>query len=372
MPQSALTEEIELAAVEFRKVRKSFGSVDVIPELNLAIKDGSFTVLVGPSGCGKSTMLRMIAGLETTSSGALLIGGDDVTHRNPSERGIAMVFQSYALYPHMTVADNIGFGLKLAGLPKPEIQKRVSDAAGILQLEKLLERKPRQLSGGQRQRVAIGRAIVRQPQIFLFDEPLSNLDADLRVRMRYEFASLHRQLGTTTLYVTHDQVEAMTLADRIIVLRDGRIEQVGSPRELYARPANIFVAQFLGTPRMNILAAVVADGGRAELADGRSIALPPLAAPLSPGALISVGIRPEDIRIGEAPGALPFTIGFVERLGGLATVHLQAGGGSEPIACQLRDDGSLREGDKVAVQLPPEHLHLFDTEGCALATGGGK
>ena len=361
-----------MAGLSIHGAHKSLGETEVLKGVSIDVADGEFTVIVGPSGCGKSTLLRAVAGLEELTSGSILIGDRDVTGLPPSERGIAMVFQSYALYPHLTVRENMAFGLKIAKAAKSEIDEAVRRAAEILNIETLLDRKPAALSGGQRQRVAIGRAIVRQPQIFLFDEPLSNLDADLRVRMRYEFASLHRQLGTTTLYVTHDQVEAMTLADRIIVLRDGRIEQVGSPRELYARPANIFVAQFLGTPRMNILAAVVADGGRAELADGRSIALPPLAAPLSPGALISVGIRPEDIRIGEAPGALPFTIGFVERLGGLATVHLQAGGGSEPIACQLRDDGSLREGDKVAVQLPPEHLHLFDTEGRALATGGGK
>ena len=298
--------------------------------------------------------------------GSIVIGDRDVTSLPPSERGIAMVFQSYALYPHLTVRENMAFGLKIAKAAKSEIDDAVRRAAEILNIEALLDRKPAALSGGQRQRVAIGRAIVRQPQIFLFDEPLSNLDADLRVRMRYEFASLHRQLGTTTLYVTHDQVEAMTLADRIIVLRDGRIEQVGTPRELYARPANIFVAQFLGTPRMNILPATVAADGRGTLEDGRSIALPPLAAALTAGTPLSIGIRPEDIAIGDTPDALPFTIRFIERLGGLATLHLGGREGDEPIACQLRDDGSLDEGDTVLASLPPTHLHLFGADGQAL------
>ena len=355
-----------MAGLSIENARKSFGETQVLRGVSIEVADGEFAVIVGPSGCGKSTLLRAVAGLEELIEGRIVIGGRDVTDLPPSQRGIAMVFQSYALYPHLTVRENMAFGLKIAKAAKAQIDAAVNSAAAILNIEPLLDRKPAALSGGQRQRVAIGRAIVRQPQIFLFDEPLSNLDADLRVRMRYEFAKLHRQLGTTTLYVTHDQVEAMTLADRIIVLRDGIIEQVGSPRELYERPANIFVAQFLGTPRMNILKAVVADGGQARLDDGRSVALPALAAPLAPGTPVSVGIRPEDLRIGAAPGALPFTIGFVEKLGGLATVHLQAAMESEPIACQLRDDGSLREGETVAALLPPDRLHLFDADGRAL------
>ncbi len=358
-----------MAALSIRDARKSFGETEVLKGVSIDVADGEFTVIVGPSGCGKSTLLRAVAGLEDLTAGSIVIGERDVTHLPSSERGIAMVFQSYALYPHLTVRENMAFGLKIAKASQAEIDEAVGRAAGILNIETLLDRKPAALSGGQRQRVAIGRAIVRQPQIFLFDEPLSNLDADLRVRMRYEFASLHRQLGTTTLYVTHDQVEAMTLADRIIVLRDGRIEQVGSPRELYARPANIFVAQFLGTPRMNIFAAVVGDAGLAELADGRSIALPPTAPSLRPGTSISIGIRPEDIRIGEAPGGLAFTVSFIERLGGLVTVHLRGSDGSEPIACQLRDDGSLCEGEKVTALLPPDRLHLFDGHGAALRMG---
>lgn len=355
-----------MAGLSIEGARKSFGETEVLKGVSIDVADGEFAVIVGPSGCGKSTLLRAVAGLEDLTGGSIAIGGRDVTDLPPSQRGIAMVFQSYALYPHLTVRENMAFGLKIARAPKAEIADAVRRAAEILHIEPLLDRKPAALSGGQRQRVAIGRAIVRQPQIFLFDEPLSNLDADLRVRMRYEFAALHRTLGTTTLYVTHDQVEAMTLADRIIVLRDGTIEQVGSPRELYERPANIFVAQFLGTPRMNIVAAVVAGEGQARLADGQALPLPAMAAPLAAGTPLSIGIRPEDVRIDAAAGGLPFTIAFVERLGGLATVHLRADDGSEPITCQIRDDCSLTEGAKIAALLPPDRLHLFDAAGRAL------
>jgi len=359
-----------MAGLSIEGARKSFGATEVLKGVSIDVADGEFTVIVGPSGCGKSTLLRAVAGLEELTAGRIIIGARDVTSLAPSQRGIAMVFQSYALYPHLTVYENMAFGLKVAKADKLAIDAAVRRAAAILNIEPLLDRKPAALSGGQRQRVAIGRAIVRQPQIFLFDEPLSNLDADLRVRMRYEFAELHRQLGTTTLYVTHDQVEAMTLADRIIVMREGRIEQVGTPRDLYARPANIFVAQFLGTPRMNILPATMAEGGRATLADGRGIALPPLAAAPPAGTPLSIGIRPEDIAIGAAPGALSFTIAFIERLGGLATLHLGGREGEEPVACQLRDDGSLEEGDTVAASFAPEHLHLFDSTGEVLETIG--
>ncbi|MFN4358291.1 ABC transporter ATP-binding protein [Sphingopyxis alaskensis] len=361
-----------MAGLTIDTARKSFGATEVLKGVSIDVADGEFAVIVGPSGCGKSTLLRAVAGLEELDGGRIVIGARDVTGLAPSERGIAMVFQSYALYPHLSVRENMAFGLRIAKADKAEIARQVQRAAQILNIEGLLDRKPAALSGGQRQRVAIGRAIVRQPQIFLFDEPLSNLDADLRVRMRYEFAKLHRQLGTTTLYVTHDQVEAMTLADRIIVLRDGRIEQVGSPRMLYERPANIFVAQFLGTPRMNILPATVADDGHAALADGRRLALPAPAVPLAPGTPLSIGIRPEHVGIGDAPGALTFTVGFIERLGGLATVHLQGAAGSEPIAGQLRDDGRLGEGASVPVRLPPEHLHLFDPAGRAIETRGKR
>jgi len=359
-----------MAALSIEGARKSFGETEVLKDVSIDVADGEFAVIVGPSGCGKSTLLRSVAGLEELTGGRIRIGDRDVTDLAPSDRGIAMVFQSYALYPHLTVYENMAFGLRIAKMDKAEIAREVRRAAEILNIEQLLGRKPAALSGGQRQRVAIGRAIVRQPQIFLFDEPLSNLDADLRVRMRYEFAALHRTLGTTTLYVTHDQVEAMTLADRIIVLRDGRIEQVGSPRELYERPTNIFVAQFLGTPQMNILPATVTDAGRARLANGRDIALPPLATPLVPGTSISAGIRPEDVAIGAASGALPYTINFIERLGGLATLHLQGAPGGEALTCQLRDDGSLHEGDTVPVGLPADRLHLFDAAERALHARG--
>ena len=356
-----------MAGLTIRDARKSFGDTDVLKGVSIDVADGEFAVIVGPSGCGKSTLLRSVAGLEELTGGSIRIGDRDVTTLAPSDRGIAMVFQSYALYPHLTVYENMAFGLKIAKADKAAIDEAVRRAAAILNIEPLLERKPAALSGGQRQRVAIGRAIVRQPQIFLFDEPLSNLDADLRVRMRYEFASLHRQLGTTTLYVTHDQVEAMTLADRIIVLRDGRIEQVGTPRELYERPANIFVAQFLGTPRMNILPAVAAGEAQAALADGRRIALPATTPATTDGTDLSIGIRPEDIMLGDGPDALSFTVTFIERLGGLATVHLGARDGDEPLRCQLRDDGTLAEGDRVMAHFPPERLHLFDRDGQALA-----
>ena len=359
-----------MAGLSIERARKRFGATEVLKGISIEVADGEFTVIVGPSGCGKSTLLRVVAGLEELTNGRIVIGDRDVTGLAPSQRGIAMVFQSYALYPHLTVYENMAFALRIAKAGKAAIDASVRRAAAILNIEPLLDRRPAALSGGQRQRVAIGRAIVRQPRIFLFDEPLSNLDADLRVRMRYEFAELHRQLGTTTLYVTHDQVEAMTLADRIIVMRDGRIEQVGTPRDLYARPANIFVAQFLGTPRMNILPATVVENGRAALAGGRSIALPPLAAPLPAGTPLSIGIRPEDIAVGDAPDALPFTISFIERLGGLATLHLGGRDGDAPIACQLRDDGSFDEGDTVALSFAPGHLHLFGADGNALETVG--
>jgi len=359
-----------MAGLSIEGARKSFGATEILKGVSIDVADGEFTVVVGPSGCGKSTLLRAVAGLEELTAGRIVIGDRDVTHLAPSERGIAMVFQSYALYPHLSVYENMAFALRIAKTDKAAIDAAVRRAAAILNIEALLDRKPAALSGGQRQRVAIGRAIVRQPQIFLFDEPLSNLDADLRGRMRHEFAELHRQLGTTTLYVTHDQVEAMTLADRIVVMRDGRIEQIGTPRELYARPANIFVAQFLGTPRMNILPATMAEGGRAMLADGRGIALPPLAAAPPAGTPLSIGIRPEDIAIGDAPGALSFAIGFIERIGGLATLHLRGCEEGEPIACQWRDDGSLGEGDTVSASFAPGHLHLFGTDGEALELAG--
>ncbi|MBF0680867.1 MAG: sn-glycerol-3-phosphate ABC transporter ATP-binding protein UgpC [Devosia sp.] len=312
-----------MASVELAGVVKSFGNFPVIHGLDLAIEDGSFTVFVGPSGCGKSTLLRMVAGLEDVSDGEVRIGGSDVTDADPVARGIAMVFQNYALYPHMSVRQNIGFPLRMQGVDRKTVAQRVTEAAEVLQLQDLLERKPAQLSGGQRQRVAIGRAIVRNPDVFLFDEPLSNLDAELRVSMRVEIAKLHKALGTTMIYVTHDQTEAMTLADKIVVLRAGRIEQVGSPAELYTNPATLFVAGFIGSPRMNFLKARYADG-RIELANGVSWPVPSLAEqPLD----ILVGLRPEHFVPGPEGVTLPLAVDIVEYLGGTRYVYATLGEG---------------------------------------------
>jgi len=267
-----------MASVELKNIRKAYGSLDVIHNISLSIEDGQFVALVGPSGCGKSTLLRMIAGLEEITSGEIMIDDAVVNELTPRERNIAMVFQSYALYPHMTVAENMGFNLKLSGLPKPQIEQRVAEAARMLDLTKLMDRKPAQLSGGQRQRVAMGRAIVRNPAVFLFDEPLSNLDAKLRVQMRSEIKTLHQKVKTTSIYVTHDQIEAMTLADRIVVLNQGKIEQEGTPLELYKKPANLFVAAFIGSPAMNLIEGVVeGEGGgpAARLSDGTAIRIAP-------------------------------------------------------------------------------------------------
>ena len=352
-----------MARLSIRGARKSFGNTDVLKNISIDIEDGEFTVIVGPSGCGKSTLLRSVAGIETLDDGSILIGDRDVSGVRASERGIAMVFQSYALYPHLSVYENMAFALRIAKADKASIDAAVRHAAQILNIEMLLDRKPAALSGGQRQRVAIGRAIVRQPDIFLFDEPLSNLDADLRVRMRYEFATLHKQLQTTTLYVTHDQAEAMTLADRIVVLRDGIVEQVGTPAELYRSPANIFVAQFLGTPRMNIFPATATGDGHAELSHGRRIILPNDIGPVQKGTKLSVGIRPEDIEINKSSDAWDTKIGFIERLGGFATVHLLTEESGDPLICQTRDDDILAEGALLTATLPAGKLHVFDQQG---------
>jgi ABC-type sugar transport system ATPase subunit len=289
-----------MADVTLKDIRKSFGALEVIKGIDLDIRSGEFVVFVGPSGCGKSTLLRIVAGLEESTAGELTIGGKDVTYAEPADRGIAMVFQSYALYPHMTVAENIGFGLSLARRPKSEIEAKVRAAAESLQLTHLLERKPKALSGGQRQRVAIGRAIVRDPKVFLFDEPLSNLDASLRAQMRLEIAELHARLKTTMIYVTHDQVEAMTMADKIVVLNGGRIEQVGSPMELYRNPATPFVAGFIGSPKMNLYAGEIAKAFGCD----------------------TYGIRPEHIRLSSSDGRWHGTIRHLERLGADAIVYL--------------------------------------------------
>ena len=330
-----------MAAVELKNVRKSFGTVDVIKGVDLNIDRGEFVVFVGASGSGKSTLLRMIAGLETVSDGDILIDGKDVTFAEPSERGIAMVFQSYALYPHMNVYDNIAFNLKLARFGKDEIDKRVKEAARILRLNELLSRSPAQLSGGQRQRVAIGRAIVRNPKVFLFDEPLSNLDAALRVQMRLEIERLHRELGTTMIYVTHDQVEAMTLADRICVLRDGVIEQVGTPVELYERPQSIFVAGFIGSPRMNFLNGQLAESYGAK----------------------TIGVRAEHMAIGAGEGAWTGKVIHSENLGSDSYVYVDIGGGGEPVV--VREDGTRRHQPDEPISIRPRNgqVHRFDDAG---------
>jgi len=345
-----------MASVALQGVSKAYGTVEVIHDLDLAIEDGAFTVFVGPSGCGKSTLLRMIAGLEPITQGEVQIDGRRVNEADPIERGVAMVFQNYALYPHMTVEQNIGFSLRMARLSKSEIARRVGVAAQSLQIEPLLKRRPAQLSGGQRQRVAIGRAIVRDPEVFLFDEPLSNLDAELRVSMRVEIAKLHQQLGSTMIYVTHDQTEAMTLADKIVVLRDGKVEQAGTPEELYEDPANLFVAGFIGSPRMNFLRAAAADG-RTRLEAGASL----------PGSGASgellCGVRPEHFLIGDVGEAkLPLRVDVVENLGGTRYLYGAAKSG-ESLVVEAREQHGIRAGDEISVGIRPDKALLFATSG---------
>ena len=357
-----------MADVALTGARKAFGPVDVLKGIDLAIADGEFVVFVGPSGCGKSTLLRVIAGLEDLTSGEIRIGGRVVNHLPPADRGIAMVFQSYALYPHMNLYDNLAFSLKLAGRPRAEIDEAVARAAKILGIDHLLDRKPRALSGGQRQRVAIGRAIVREPEVFLFDEPLSNLDAALRVKMRYEFAALHKQLGTTMIYVTHDQVEAMTLADRIVVLNEGAIEQVGAPMALYENPANVFVATFIGSPKMNLIEgmieAVATEGIVVRMGSGARLTAAVEPAGATPGDPVRIGIRPEHVSMGEG-NRLTASVRFVETLGGLAYAYLDHGGLEEPLTWQLTGTPVPVAGDTVDIALPAERLYLFDADGDA-------
>ena len=350
-----------MSGVELRGVTKAYGAVPVIHGVDLSIADGDFVVFVGPSGCGKSTLLRMIAGLEEVSDGDIVIAGRDVTEADPSERGIAMVFQSYALYPHMNVRDNMGFGLKMMRQAPAAVAARVEAAAAILKLGPLLDRKPSQLSGGQRQRVAIGRAIVRDPKVFLFDEPLSNLDAELRVSMRIEIARLHRELGNTMIYVTHDQTEAMTLADRIVVLRAGRVEQTGTPSEVYDDPDNVFVAGFIGSPRMNILQGHAAPGGGVTLAG--QVFAPPIAARLPADAPVQVGLRPEHLREAR-PGeeALDVTVGFCEFLGGTSYVYGEIEGG-QPIVAERRRGRSPAPGERLSLTFDAADLRIFDAAG---------
>jgi lactose/L-arabinose transport system ATP-binding protein len=347
-----------MADVVLKKVKKSFGAVDVIHSVDLKINSGEFAVFVGPSGCGKSTLLRLVAGLEDATSGTLDIGGRDVTHVEPAERGVAMVFQSYALYPHMTVEENMGFGLKMTGHEPSLIKARTDKAASILQLGPLMQRKPKQLSGGQRQRVAIGRAIVREPKVFLFDEPLSNLDAELRVQMRLEIAKLHQQLGATMIYVTHDQVEAMTLADKIVVLRAGHIEQVGSPLELYDNPDNLFVAGFIGSPKMNFLDAE-ADGGAVRLPKFDGVKVPlSLTGAIPAGAKLKLGVRPEHF---DPSGAVKVSIpvDVVEHLGGTSFAY--GGGDTEnPLTIEVKDGRKVAGGKTLKTGFDPARAFLFD------------
>ena len=358
-----------MGSIQLKDVRKAFGPVNVINGVDLNIENGEFAVFVGPSGCGKSTLLRLIAGLEDVTSGQVLIDAKDMTNVGPSQRGLAMVFQSYALYPHMSVRGNIAFGLKMAGLPKPEIDHKVEAAAKMLNLTPYLERKPRELSGGQRQRVAIGRAIVREPKAFLFDEPLSNLDAALRVQMRLEIAQLHESLTTTMIYVTHDQVEAMTLADKIVVLNGGRIEQAGTPLELYHHPVNLFVAGFIGSPKMNLFAtevrAIGADGATVALPGGREIAVPVDAGRLRAGDKVTLGVRPEHLSPAKT-GDLTGEVAVAERLGGETYLYLRIP--DQPlVVVQAAGGDTTRVHDRVALHIDPETCHLFDAEGRALA-----
>ena len=356
-----------MAGLELKALHKSFGAVDVIKGVDLTVEHGEFVVFVGPSGCGKSTLLRMIAGLEDISAGQLLIGDRVCNDVQPRDRGIAMVFQSYALYPHMTAYENMGFGLTLAKTPKAELDARVREAARILQMEHLLERKPAQLSGGQRQRVAIGRAIVRQPEVFLFDEPLSNLDAALRMDMRMELSKLHHDLGATMIYVTHDQVEAMTLADKIVVLNGGVVQQVGSPLELYHRPANLFVAGFIGSPKMNLLKVTA----QAVDANGVTVASPdvtPVSIPADPkgivaGDQLTLGIRPHDIGHTDLKSIVG-RVTLVERLGNETIVNLAVGAGN--IIAALDGDLKVALGDDLALGFSPDKALLFGADGTTL------
>jgi len=345
-----------MSGVELSNVIKKYGETQVIHGVNLSIEPGEFCVFVGPSGCGKSTLLRMIAGLEETTGGQIQIGPRDVTRLDPSQRGVAMVFQTYALYPHMTVAENMGFGLKMNGHPKAEITEKVARASAILRLDEYLKRKPKALSGGQRQRVAIGRAIVRGPDVFLFDEPLSNLDAELRVEMRVEIARLHREIGATMIYVTHDQVEAMTLADKIVVLRGGRVEQVGAPLDLYRDPDNLFVAGFIGSPAMNLLPATRSEGGLSVPALGSDTLKMPVPSHL-PEKLVT-GLRPQDIEIVEGD---THTVEITEALGGVSFIHCAAPG-QPKLVLEARGTHIERPGARVGLKPSAQAVFLFDAK----------
>ena len=358
-----------MAQLELRQVTKTFTDTTVIHGVELHVADGEFCVFVGPSGCGKSTLLRMIAGLEECTSGQVLFDQTDVTDEQPAKRGIAMVFQSYALYPHMSLYDNMAFGLQLKKMPKDEVDRLVQHAAKILGIEHLLDRKPKDLSGGQRQRVAIGRAIVRKPEVFLFDEPLSNLDTALRVRMRYEFAKLHKDLKTTMIYVTHDQVEAMTLADRIVVLSAGKIEQVGSPLDLYEQPDNLFVAGFIGSPGMNFIAAEFVSSNTSDvtvrLNDGALVQCAVSAPTAKPGDKLTLGIRPEHMTRVPYANRLTAKVTFVESLGSVTYAYCAFPGVQEDLTCELNGVVRVQAGDTLELGVEPDRCYLFDAAGKA-------
>jgi multiple sugar transport system ATP-binding protein len=359
-----------MADVKLAGVKKSYGKIEVVHGVDIDVNDGEFVVFVGPSGCGKSTLLRMIAGLEEITAGDMYIGGNKVNDVAPADRGIAMVFQSYALYPHMSVYKNMAFGLSIGKIGKAEIDRRVRQAADILQLRDLLDRRPAQLSGGQRQRVAIGRAIVRDPQVFLFDEPLSNLDAALRVNTRLEIAKLHQDLKNTVIYVTHDQVEAMTLADKIVVMNEGNVEQIGSPLDLYHRPANLFVAGFIGSPQMNILPATVTSadeaGFGATFADGDTFSLARPAQGLAVNDDLSIGVRPEHLVAGSAGDlAISGTVDVVERLGDVSYIYLDLPDGGRVIVAE-QGSADAAPGDQRSYSASSENVHVFGPEGRAL------
>jgi ABC-type sugar transport system ATPase subunit len=357
-----------MAELLLKEVEKRFDSLQVIRRLSLAVNHGEFVVFVGPSGCGKSTLLRMIAGLEAISGGEIFVAGKNVTTLPPAQRNVAMVFQNYALYPHMTVEDNIGFGLRISGMPKAQRRQKVLEVARILQLEPYLSRKPRALSGGQRQRVAIGRAIVKKPELFLFDEPLSNLDAELRVNTRLELAKLHQDLGATIIYVTHDQVEAMTLADKIVVLREGAIEQVGSPMSVYLNPDNQFVAGFIGSPKMNFVAGrvIAAAGG------GANVEIPTMGSgafridtwrvPPQVGTRVTVGFRPEHVREAAGTDGVKARIIVLEQLGSVSYAYIETEGGARLIV-QRPAENRERIGDELCIQLTPERVYAFSETG---------
>lgn len=351
-----------MAEIDIKEIRKSYGQTQILHGVDLNFKSGEFVVILGPSGCGKSTLLRMIAGLEDITAGEISIDGKVVNDLEPRERGCSMVFQNYALYPHMSVAANIGYALKVAGVPRAERDRRIAETARIVGLEEMLDRRPAQLSGGQRQRVAMGRAIIREPKVFLFDEPLSNLDAKLRLQMRVEIRRLHKRLSATSVFVTHDQVEAMTLADKLIVMNKGYVEQVGTPLEIYHRPHTRFVGSFIGSPAMNFLETRISVSGDHILVDGIAQAIDPALGAINAGKTVSVGIRPEHCRLVPAGtvGSVPANVDFVEELGSGRIVHVEVD--AMDFAVSVEDHQSFEPGAVTGLQLSAEHIHLFSKE----------